>query len=69
MPKRVSPWPEKVFTETAKTGFNPDVSPSSGKPMIEILVGPAGGPKIRALCRPEERICMPKIIKQKYITD
>jgi len=63
-PKRVSPWsdlqdhstPDRT-PETA--GVDTSISPK-GRAMIEVLVGPANGPKIRAWCRPEERICLPK---------
>ena len=67
-PKKISPFSEQeAFLETAAK-VNPDISPVSGRNLIEVLVGPASGPKIRALARPEERICMPKMMSSSYVT-
>ena len=66
-PKRVSPWSDlqdqRPAERTAETAADMSVSPK-GRAMIEVLVGPASGPKMRAWCRPEERVCLPKKIEK-----
>lgn len=59
--KRVEPWSTGIETASApmvETASDLSVSPA-GRQMIQVLVGPADGPKVRAWCRPEERVCFP----------
>jgi len=60
-PNWVDPWSDKKKDgpEIETASSNPSLSPVSNRQMIEVMVGPAKGPKTRAYCRPDERICLP----------
>lgn len=67
-PKFVDPWSVTPATNDGKIkeeARDLSISPVSNRQMIEVFIGPAKGPKIRAMCRPEDRMCLPRV-KQEY---